>query len=104
MGQKRLQFLCSHASRVALAVKQDEAADPGDILLLGPVAVVLQAQLGTHLIQQAGPLVHVGFTVSIIKVQKPRTCSKHKDMRSRRWGYSAQMQQLFASLMRSIFS
>jgi len=40
--------------RMAIAVKADVAPDPVDVGLLGPYAVVLDADARTHLIKQMG--------------------------------------------------
>jgi hypothetical protein len=53
IAQKRGELRCAHLSRVALAVKQDEAPDPLHICLLGTDAVVPKPDHLAHLIEQA---------------------------------------------------
>jgi hypothetical protein len=43
-----------------LAVKQDEASHPEQVLLLGAIAVMQRAQLVAHLIEQPRPGFHAG--------------------------------------------
>jgi hypothetical protein len=48
----------AHLRRMALAVEEDEAADPGDIGLLGAAAAVARPEGGADLVEQprrAGP-------------------------------------------------
>ena len=52
MGEKRLDLARTHVGRVALAVKKDEAFNPVQIRLLGPQAVVLQADLEADTLEQ----------------------------------------------------
>jgi len=52
MPEKRLDLGCSHFARVALAMEDDEAPDPLDILCLGSYAVVTQADPGAYLVEQ----------------------------------------------------
>ena len=54
MGQKRLDLLGPHVARMALAVKQNEALNPLDILRFGTDAVMLYAYPVAHLIEQFG--------------------------------------------------
>jgi hypothetical protein len=53
-----LQPPASQLSRVSLAVKDDVATNPSDILLLGTVAVVTNADRSAHLIEQARLICH----------------------------------------------
>jgi L-alanine-DL-glutamate epimerase-like enolase superfamily enzyme len=43
----------AHLARMALVVKEDEAADPGDVRLLGPQAVVAGADRHADSVEQA---------------------------------------------------
>ena len=52
MGEKRLDLAGAHLGRVALAVKMDEASNPVQIGLLGPQAVVFQADLEAYALEQ----------------------------------------------------
>jgi hypothetical protein len=58
--EERLDLRSGHVTRVALAVEQDEAAQPEQVLLLRAVAVVQRAQLVAHLVEQPGSGFHAG--------------------------------------------
>jgi hypothetical protein len=53
--EKRLDLGGRHFGGMPLAVKQDEAPCPEQVLLLGAIAVMQRAQLVAHLIEQPGP-------------------------------------------------
>jgi len=53
-GQKARDLLCAHLTRMALAVKQDVPADPGDVRLLGAAAVVAGPERLANAIEEAG--------------------------------------------------
>ena len=46
-------LLCAHLRWMALAVEKDVAASPGDVLLLGAVAVVTKSDRVSYLVEQA---------------------------------------------------
>jgi len=52
--EKSLDFRGAHFGGVALAVKEDEAAHPLDIGLLGAVGIVPSAKGLTHLVEEFG--------------------------------------------------
>ena len=52
MGQEGRDLRRPHLSRVAPAVEEDKAADPGDVDLLSPKAVVPPAKTVPNLIEQ----------------------------------------------------
>ena len=54
VGQETLDFGGSHLPGVALAVEEDEAANPLDVGILRADAVVLEPDAVSHLIQEAG--------------------------------------------------
>ena len=51
-GQERSDFGDAHVARVPQAAPANEEANPIDIRLLGPQAVVAVARLLAHLVQQ----------------------------------------------------
>ena len=53
MREVGLDFRCAERGGVPAVMKQDEPADPVDILLLRPVAVMERAQLLPDLVEQA---------------------------------------------------
>ena len=50
--QESVDLRLAHLLRMALAVEEDEALDPGDVRLLGAEAVVLRAQRDADTIEQ----------------------------------------------------
>ena len=61
MCQKRLDLSRPHIPEMALVVKQDEAPAPLQILCFGADAVMLQADLAAHLVQQLGRIRRFGI-------------------------------------------
>ena len=53
VGEKAADVGLGHGFRMALAVKQDEPANPRDVCLFGTRAVVPGAQPGAHAVEQA---------------------------------------------------
>ena len=58
VGQERFQFRPAQVPRVAHAIPVHVPADPVDVLLLGPIAVVKGPQYVAHLPEQGGFGVH----------------------------------------------
>lgn len=58
MSEEQLHFRSGHFLRMSLAMMQDEVADSGNVLLLGPVAVVLRAEPVPHLFEKPGTGIH----------------------------------------------
>ena len=44
VGKKAFDFRCAHFARMPLAVEQDESPNPMNVLLLGPIGIVLGAK------------------------------------------------------------
>jgi hypothetical protein len=57
-GQKLLDFRRSHRSRMTAVVEPDEATNPVQVCLLGPIAHVTSTDLEFHLIKQLSRLGH----------------------------------------------
>ena len=65
MGEERFDLRSTHVARVSLAVKEYETTDPAEVLLLGAVAVVLQADSFSNTVEQAGFRIHAVFPIPI---------------------------------------
>ena len=58
IAEKRLYFRRSQLRRMPFMVKENEAADPAEVLLLCSVAVVKGGQSGAHLLEEPRLCVH----------------------------------------------
>lgn len=59
--QKRLDLGCTHFAWMPLAVEENEASNPGHVLLFGAIAVVLDPETLPDLVEQAGAGVGADF-------------------------------------------
>jgi hypothetical protein len=68
MCQKCRDVVASEIAWMTLAMKQDEAANPEQVLLLRPIAVVLGSQAIPHLVEKTRFRFHAAFVPRFIDV------------------------------------
>ena len=76
---------------MTLAVEQDEAADPEQVLLLGAVAVMQSAEVVANPVEEAGLGVHANILPVPIDARKRRWSSTPKGLRAEQPPYVAAM-------------